>query len=292
VPRIWAKFKEGIILKIGGEKKLNLLLKIPLINSLIKKKIQKGLGLDQAYFLLTGAAPMPPELSSWFQKIGLYIQEAYGMTENIGLNTFMPRHDIRLGSVGKVHPICETRIDPVTGEIQMRSEYNTSGYYKADEITAELYDGEWLKTGDMGQLDSDNFLKIIGRVKDNFKTAKGQYVSPAPIENHFTLSTLVEQVCVVGINLPQPIALIVPSQTAKSLTKEQAMEAFETLRMQVNPNFKKYEHIQKIIILKQEWTVENRCLTPTLKIRRMEIEQKFNKHFETWYSTKESIIFE
>jgi long-subunit acyl-CoA synthetase (AMP-forming) len=292
VPRIWAKFKEGIVLKIGGEKKLNLLLKIPIINSLIKKKIQKGLGLDQAYFLLTGAAPMPPELSAWFQKIGLYIQEAYGMTENIGLNTFMPRHDIRLGTVGKVHPICETRIDPATGEIQMRSEYNTIGYYKADEITAELYDGEWLKTGDMGQLDPDNYLKIIGRVKDNFKTAKGQYVSPAPIENQFTLSTLVEQVCVVGINLPQPIALIVPSQTAKSLTKEQALEAFETLRTQVNPNFKKYEHIQKIIVLKNEWTVENRCLTPTLKIRRMEIEQKFNALFEMWYETKESIIFE
>lgn len=292
VPRIWAKFKEGIIMKIGGEKKLNLLLKIPIINALIKKKIQKGLGLDQAYFLLTGAAPMPPELSAWFQKIGLHIQEAYGMTENMGLNTFMPRHDIRLGSVGKVHPICETRIDPETGEIQMRSEYNTTGYYKAAEITAELFDGEWLKTGDMGQLDPDNYLKIIGRVKDNFKTAKGQYVSPAPIENQFTLSTLVEQVCVVGINLPQPIALIVPSLTAKSLTKEQVIEAFETLRSQANPSFKKYEHIQKIILLKDEWTVENRCLTPTLKIRRMEIEQKFSAQFETWYAKKESIIFE
>jgi len=292
VPRIWAKFKEGIVLKIGGEKKLALLLKIPILNSLIKKKIKKGLGLDQAYFLLTGAAPMPPELSAWFQKIGLHIQEAYGMTENMGLNTFMPRHDIRLGSVGKVHPICETRIDPATGEIQMRAEYNTIGYYKADEITAELYDGEWLKTGDMGQLDPDNYLKIVGRVKDNFKTAKGQYVSPAPIENQFTLSTLVEQVCVVGVNLPQPIALIVPSLTAKSLTKEQAIEAFETLRLQVNPNFKKYEHIQKVVLLQDEWTVENRCLTPTLKIRRMEIENKFNALFETWYEAKESIIFE
>jgi long-subunit acyl-CoA synthetase (AMP-forming) len=174
----------------------------------------------------------------------------------------------------------------------MRSEYNTTGYYKAAEITAELFDGEWLKTGDMGQLDPDNYLKIIGRVKDNFKTAKGQYVSPAPIENQFTLSTLVEQVCVVGINLPQPIALIVPSLTAKSLTKEQVIEAFETLRSQANPSFKKYEHIQKIILLKDEWTVENRCLTPTLKIRRMEIEQKFSAQFETWYAKKESIIFE
>jgi long-subunit acyl-CoA synthetase (AMP-forming) len=292
VPRIWAKFQEGILQKIGGEKKLNLLLKIPVLNKLIKKKIQKGLGLDQAYFLLTGAAPMPPELSAWFQKIGLFIQEAYGMTENVGLNTFMPRNDIRLGSVGKVHPICETRIDPETGEIQMKSDYNTTGYYKAPEITSELFDGDWLKTGDMGHLDADNYLKIVGRVKDNFKTAKGQYVAPAPIENQYSLSNLVEQVCVVGINLPQPIALIVTTATAKALNKSQMIEAFDKLRIRINPNFKKYEHIQKIVILQDEWNVENRCLTPTLKIRRMEIEQKFTAQFENWYTSKESIIFE
>jgi long-chain acyl-CoA synthetase len=292
VPRIWAKFQEGILHKIGGEKKLNLLLKIPVLNNLIKKKIQKGLGLDQAYFLLTGAAPMPPELSAWFQKIGLFIQEAYGMTENVGLNTFMPRNDIRLGSVGKVHPICETRIDPETGEIQMKSDYNTTGYYKAPEITSELFDGDWLKTGDMGHLDADNYLKIVGRLKDNFKTAKGQYVSPAPIENQYSLSNLVEQVCIVGINLPQPIALIVTTATAKALNQNQMIEAFDELRIRINPNFKKYEHIQKIVILQDEWNVENRCLTPTLKIRRMEIEQKFTAQFETWYASKESIIFE
>ena len=292
VPRIWAKFQEGILQKIGGEKKLNLLLKIPVLNKLIKKKIQKGLGLDQAYFLLTGAAPMPPELSAWFQKIGLFIQEAYGMTENVGLNTFMPRNDIRLGSVGKVHPICETRIDPETGEIQMKSDYNTTGYYKAPEITSELFDGDWLKTGDMGHLDADNYLKIVGRVKDNFKTAKGQYVAPAPIENQYSLSNLVEQVCVVGINLPQPIALIVTTATAKALNQNQMIEAFDELRIRINPNFKKYEHIQKIVILQDEWNVENRCLTPTLKIRRMEIEQKFTAQFENWYTSKESIIFE
>jgi long-subunit acyl-CoA synthetase (AMP-forming) len=292
VPRIWAKFQEGILHKIGGEKKLNLLLKIPVLNNLIKKKIQKGLGLDQAYFLLTGAAPMPPELSAWFQKIGLFIQEAYGMTENVGLNTFMPRNDIRLGSVGKVHPICVTRIDPETGEIQMKSDYNTTGYYKAPEITSELFDGDWLKTGDMGHLDADNYLKIVGRIKDNFKTAKGQYVAPAPIENQYSLSNLVEQVCVVGINLPQPIALIVTTTTAKALNQSQMIEAFDELRIRINPNFKKYEHIQKIVILQDEWNVENRCLTPTLKIRRMEIEQKFTAQFETWYTSKESIIFE
>lgn len=292
VPRIWAKFQEGILHKIGGEKKLNLLLKIPVLNNLIKKKIQKGLGLDQAYFLLTGAAPMPPELIAWFQKIGLYIQEAYGMTENVGLNTFMPRNDIRLGSVGKVHPICKTRIDQATGEIQMKSDYNTIGYYKAPEITSELFDGVWLKTGDMGFLDADNYLNIIGRVKDNFKTTKGQYVAPAPIENQYSLSNLVEQVCVVGINLPQPIALIITTVTAKALNQNQMIEALDELRNRINPTFKKYEHVQKIVILRDEWTVGNRCLTPTLKIRRMEIEQKFTAQFETWYTSKESIIFE
>jgi long-chain acyl-CoA synthetase len=117
-------------------------------------------------------------------------------------------------------------------------------------------------------------------------------VSPAPIEIQFSLSTLVEQVCVVGINLPQPIALIVPSQLAKELGKNQIIESFDALIEQINPKFKKYEYIQKIIILRDEWTVENSCLTPTLKIRRMEIEQKFKDKIETWYTSKESIIFE
>ncbi len=292
VPRIWAKFKEGILNKIGGQKKLSLLLSIPILKNIIQKKIQKGLGLDKTCMVVTGAAPMPQELTAWFQSIGLYIQEAYGMTENLGLNSLTPRHKIKLGTVGRVHDQCTTRIDPETGEIQMKADYNCLGYYKNQEQTDALFDGEWLKTGDMGHLDSENYLSIIGRVKDNFKTAKGQYVSPAPIENTLSLHDLIEVACVVGVNLPQPLGLVLLSQQANELPQQELVSALEKLLNDTNPLFKKYEYLKKLIVMKEPWTVENACLTPTLKIRRMQIEKNVEDRIESWYHAKQTIIFE
>jgi long-subunit acyl-CoA synthetase (AMP-forming) len=292
VPRIWAKFKEGILHKIGGQKKLSLLLSIPIIRGIIQKKIQKGLGLDQTLLVITGAAPMPQELTAWFQTIGLYIQEAYGMTENLGLNSLTPRHKIKLGTVGRVHDQCTTRIDAETGEIQMKADYNCLGYYKNQEQTDALFDGPWLKTGDMGQLDAENYLSIVGRVKDNFKTAKGQYVSPAPIENALSLHDHVEVACVVGVNLPQPLGLVLLSPQAKNMSKEEIIDSLENLLLDINPLFKKYEYLKKIIVMQEPWTVENACLTPTLKIRRMQIEKNVEDRMETWYHAKQTIIFE
>ena len=293
VPRIWAKFQEGILLKIGGQKKLDLLLKIPILNKIIQKKIQKGLGLDAIKLAVTGAAPITEELLIWFQKLGIFIQEAYGMTENMGLNAVMPRNQIKLGSVGRVHPDCDTRIDPETSEIQMRAPYNSTGYFKEPLLTKELFtkDG-WLKTGDQGKLTSDGFLSIIGRVKDNFKTAKGHYVAPAPIENKLNTHEFIEQVCVVGLNLPQPIVLIVLSQLAKTKPNQEVDFALAQLRDEVNPILKNYEHLRKLVVVKEDWTIENECLTPTMKIKRPSIEKKYQANFEPWYSSSEMIIYE
>lgn len=292
VPRIWSKFQEGILEKIGGQKKLDLLLSIPILKQIIKNKIKKGLGLDKAILMLTGAAPMPPELLKWYQKIDFFIQEAYGMTENMGLNSLMPRDEIRIGSVGKIYDTCQTRIDPETKEIQMKAGYNSWGYYKEEQLTQELFVDGWLKTGDMGEIDSDGFLSIIGRVKDNFKTAKGQYVSPAPIENKLSVDPHIEQCCVVGINLPQPIALIVLSLEGKKIETSTLIGHLEALVKNTNPQFKKYEHLSKMIVLKEDWTIENNCITPTLKIKRPIIENKYLASFETWNNQTATIIFE
>ena len=293
VPRIWAKFQEGILLKIGGQKKLDLLLRIPILNKLIRKKIQKGLGLDQNILAVTGAAPITPELLTWFQKLGIFIQEAYGMTENMGLNTLMPREKIKLGTVGRIHFDCETRIDSETQEIQMRAPYLSSGYYKEPTLTKELFteDG-WLKTGDQGRLDEENFLSIVGRVKDNFKTAKGHYVAPAPIENKLNTHEYIEQVCVVGVNLPQPIALVVLSAHAKSKEPSEINNTLLELKEEVNPILKNYEHLKKMIVVQEDWTIENECLTPTMKIKRPSIEKKYEANFESWYASEETIIYE
>jgi long-chain acyl-CoA synthetase len=293
VPRIWAKFQEGILLKIGGQKKLDLLLRIPILNKLIRKKIQKGLGLDQNILAVTGAAPITAELLTWFQKLGIFIQEAYGMTENMGLNTLMPREKIKLGTVGKIHFDCETRIDSETQEIQMRAPYLSSGYYKEPKLTKELFtkDG-WLKTGDQGRLDEENFLSIVGRVKDNFKTAKGHYVAPAPIENKLNTHEYIEQVCVVGVNLPQPIALVVLSAHAKSKEPSEINQTLLELKQDINPILKNYEHLKKMIVVQEDWTIENECLTPTMKIKRPSIEKKYEANFESWYTSEETIIYE
>ena len=293
VPRIWAKFQEGILQKIGGQKKLNLLLSIPIVKTLIQKKIQKGLGLDQTTLAVTGAAPITEELLLWFQRLGIFIQEAYGMTENMGLTTLMPRKQIKLSTVGRIHPDCETRIDPDSNEIQMRAPYNSTGYFKEPKLTQELFteDG-WLKTGDQGKLDQEGFISIIGRVKDNFKTAKGHYVAPAPIENKLNTHEFIEQVCVVGVNLPQPIVLVVLSALGKSKENAEIQEAFEALRNEVNPALKNYEHLRKMVIVKEDWTIENECLTPTMKIKRPSIEQKYQANFENWYAHQESIVYE
>lgn len=293
VPRIWSKFQEGILLKIGGQKKLDLLLRIPILNKLIRKKIQKGLGLDQNILAVTGAAPITPELLTWFQKLGIFIQEAYGMTENMGLNTLMPREKIKLGTVGKIHFDCETRIESETQEIQMRAPYLSSGYYKEPKLTKELFteDG-WLKTGDQGRLDEENFLSIVGRVKDNFKTAKGHYVAPAPIENKLNTHEYIEQVCVVGVNLPQPIALVVLSAHAKSKESSEINQTLLELKQDVNPILKNYEHLKKMIVVQEDWTIENECLTPTMKIKRPSIEKKYEANFESWYASEETIIYE
>jgi long-subunit acyl-CoA synthetase (AMP-forming) len=293
VPRIWAKFQEGILQKIGGQKKLDLFLRIPILKNIIQKKIQKGLGLDCTKLAVTGAAPISEELMIWFQKLGIFIQEAYGMTENMGLNAVMPRNQIKLGSVGRVHPDCDTRIDQETSEIQMRAPYNSTGYFKEPLLTQDLFteDG-WLKTGDQGTLDSAGFLSITGRVKDNFKTAKGHYVAPAPIENKIGTHELVEQVCVVGVNLPQPIVLVVLSAAAKIKSKEEIEQTLLGLKDEVNPLLKNYEHLKKVVIVKEDWNIENECLTPTMKIKRPSIEKKYQANFERWYESPETIIYE
>jgi long-subunit acyl-CoA synthetase (AMP-forming) len=291
VPRIWAKFKEGILDKLGSDKTVNLLLSIPLINKLFIQFIKKSLGLDKTIMLITGAAPMPSDLLVWYQKFGLKIQEAYGMTENLGINTLMPESAVKLGTVGKPWNICEIRIKEETKEIQMYGEHITTGYYKEPELTKDLFDEKWLKTGDMGEIDQDGYLKIIGRVKDQFKTAKGNYVSPAPIENFYSQHPWIEQVCVIGLNLPQPIALILLN--SQGLEENQALltVVFEKLRKEINPHFKKYEAIAKVVVLSEDWTIENNCLTPTLKIKRPNVEKRYQANSEKWFNHKETIIF-
>jgi long-subunit acyl-CoA synthetase (AMP-forming) len=291
VPRIWAKFQIGILEKMS-QRKLNTLLRIPGVSGLVKKKIRKGLGLDQARILLTGAAPTPDALKAFFLRLSLPIQEVYAMTENCGGCALMPKSRLKPGAVGKPLPNVDLRIAPETGEVLMRAPWNMSGYYKDPDKTAEVLQDGWLHTGDQGEIDEEGFLRLTGRVTDTFKSAKGKFIVPAPIEWGFAENPLIEQICVTGRTIPQPLALVVLSERGLQAPREWVQEQLRLTLQEVNATLAKFECIKSLVILQEPWTVDNGVLTPTLKIRREVLNQRFEDRFWTWYARQEEIIWE
>ena len=173
VPRIWGKLREGILKKLP-QKKLNFLLSLPVISTILKKSIRKKLGLTNAKFISSSAAPVSVEILKWFHKIGIPVIQAYGMTEDCVYAHFEKPTDFCLGSVGKPAPGLKTKFAE-DGELRVKSAGNMKGYYKEPEMTAQAFDEEgYLKTGDIAEYNKDGFLFITGRVKDQFKTDKGK----------------------------------------------------------------------------------------------------------------------
>ena len=288
VPRIWTKFQQGILAKLP-QKKINVLLSIPIISTLIKKKIQKGLGLSKARNIFTGAAPTPMALIKWFARLGINIQEAYAMTENTCYSHVSYSDKIRIGSVGQALPLCDVKLSH-QNEILIKHDALMDGYYKdQDETNKTIIDG-WLHTGDEGVIDADGFLKITGRVKDLFKTSKGKYVAPSPIEMKLSANKNIEQVCVVGTEIPQPIAIIVLSERGKEKVEADLIASLETTLEVVNPKLDSHEKIHNIIVVKEDWTVENKLLTPTMKIKRNAIEKLYNANYKAWYEGERIIM--
>ncbi len=291
VPRIWAKFREGV-LKNLPQKKLNLLLKIPVLNMVIKKSIKKKLGLSRASTILCGAAPIGIDLLIWFDKLGIKILVAYGMTEDCVYN-HIERPDLyRLGSVGKALPGLQTKITP-DGEIRVKSKGNMKGYYKEPELTSDAFDEDgYLKTGDIGEYDADGFLFITGRLKDQFKTDKGKYISPSPIEIKLMQNTDIEQVCVVGMGIPQPIALINLSESGKLKTSDVIKESLLTTLEEVNLLLENFERLEKAVVMKESWSIENGLMTPSLKIKRNLVEKNLYSFYPQWFNAKEKVLWE
>jgi len=288
VPRIWTKFQQGILSKIP-QKKLTLLLKIPIISTIIKNKIKKNIGLANANNVFTGAAPTPMSLIKWFVHLGINIQEAYAMTENTCYSHVTLKNNIKIGYVGKPLPLCEVKLSS-RKEILIKHDALMDGYYKMENETSQTIVNGWLHTGDEGYIDDEGFLKITGRVKDLFKTTKGKYVAPSPIEMKISANKNIEQVCVVGDELPQPIALLVLSERGKSTLREDLKISLNRTLDNMNSMLENHEKIHNFIVLDQPWTVENKLLTPTMKIKRNLIEKKYSVFYKDWYD-KESIFF-
>lgn len=291
VPRIWTKFQEKILEKMS-QKKLSLLLSVPIINAIVKKKLKQKLGLSSTEFCLSGAAPLASSLMEWYETIGITIYQAYGMTEDCILSHVNVPDANKIGTVGRSYPTVKIKLSE-EGEIRIKNTCMFKGYYKAPEITAEVFDAEgYFKTGDIGEYDHDGFMTITGRVKDQFKTDKGKYISPSPIELELSKNTDIEQICIVGTGIPQPIALITLSELGRAKTKEDLSKGLMVTVNQLNPCLEKHEKIKKIVIMKEDWNVDNGLTTPTMKVKRNSIEKIHQQFYKSWFEMEEMVIFE
>ena len=291
VPRIWMKFYQGVTAKMP-EKKLNRLLKIPIVSGMIKKKLKRALGLEHAKIVATGAAITPKHLKDWYKKLDIHLIEAYGMTEVCGAISNGPSLDTPNDSVGEACPYCEVKIDPKTNEILMKSPWAMTGYYKDPEKTDMVLKDGWIYSGDRGTIDDKGFLRVIGRVKDGFKTTKGKYIIPNPIEEKLSGYEMIEQVCLTGSNVSQPIALVNLSEQAHKMDKEKIKATLEAALEEVNASLESHEKVSTIIINKENWTEQNEMLTPTLKVRRTKIDDCYCEEYLNWHDDHAQIIWE
>lgn len=289
VPRLWTRFQLEILAKMPSNK-LNMLLKIPFISGIVKNKIQRGLGLDKTRLLGCGSAAVSPSLLHWYRRLGLNITEAWGMTENLAYGTLnYPFNPEKIGTIGKPGPGVDLKLSDV-GEILVKGEGLMSGYYKDEALTAKSFTDGYLRTGDKGEVDTEGYVKITGRVKDIFKTSKGKYITPVPIECKFSENPNVEQICVTGSSLTQPVALVVLSPEARQQDQAVITQDLENTRIMINQSLESHAKIAHVVVLKDEWTVDNGLLTPTLKFKRHELESRFKPFYESKHTT--SIVWE
>ncbi|ODV02965.1 MAG: AMP-binding acetyl-CoA synthetase [Rubrivivax sp. SCN 70-15] len=296
VPRLWVKFQQGVFAKMAPAR-LDRLLKIPVLRGIVRRKVLKALGLDECRFAAGGAAPMPPELLRWYARLGLDLVEVYGMTENCGISHATLPGQPRPGTVGLPYDGVQSRIDPASGEIQMKSPGVMLGYFKAPELTQQVFTADgWLRTGDKGELDAEGNLRITGRVKDLFKTSKGKYVAPAPIEDRLVMHGAVEACCVTGANLGQPLALLMLNAAAAAQAADaagrSALEATLAEHLQtVNAALDPHEQLACLVVMAQAWTVENDLITPTFKVKRNRIEDLFAQNYERWTGARRAVVW-
>ncbi len=296
VPRLYLKFRDGVYKKMPP-KKLNTFLKIPILNNIVRKKVLTGLGLNHVRWAISGSAPMPPDLIHWYRNLGLELLEGYGLTENFSYSHCSLPGKSRVGYVGHPFPGVECKIGE-NDEILVKSGATMKGYHKMPEATAEsITEDGFLKTGDQGSIDEEGRLKITGRIKELFKTSKGKYVHPVPLENMLNANRYVEQSLVSGVGHPQPLAVVMlpeeirGKQDDPELRKE-VTEALTKLREQINSKVASFERLGFIAVAKQEWTIEEGLMTPTMKIKRANIEARYKPFYDKWFETGDPVIWE
>ena len=295
VPRLWLKFQQGVSAKMPPSK-LNLLLSIPILNKIVAKKVLTQLGLDQVKLAGSGSAPLPPSLIEWYRRLGLNLAEGYAMTEDFAYSHIMTEKLNEVGYVGVPYDGVQVRISE-EGEILIKSLGQMVGYYKRPDLDAEVFttDG-FFRTGDQGERRPDGQLKITGRLKELFKTAKGKYVAPAPIENKLNAHPMVESSMVSGVGQSASYALVVLAEGLRPklsdpAVRQEVQTAMTELLKETNKGLADYEQMKMMVLAKEPWSIENGCLTPTMKIKRSKIEAQVAPKVDAWFEGKDKVLW-
>ncbi len=272
-PRVWEQLQQGILAKFGSQQALD--------DALAKNsdgvglQVRSMLGLDDADYLLTAAAPTPPALIHWHEKLGLVIMEGFGQTEIMATAVNTTEHR-KVGSIGRLSDDVELKITD-EGELVFKAPGAAIGYYKMPEKSAETFVDGWVHTGDKGYVDENGFVYLTGRVKDYFKTIHGKFVAPPPIESSFSENDWTEQLCLLGRGYSKTVVVCVLSDIARQQDRAVIEEALFEQVVKVNEKVEKHARIGAVVMTTEPWTIENEVLTPTLKIRREKVEVRFGE---------------
>jgi long-chain acyl-CoA synthetase len=281
---------------VAGRKPKRLVWK--LANAIFFKKVLEAMG-GRVRIFISGGAPLGRELAEWYAQIGLVIHEGYGLTETspvIAVNSPRAR---KLGTVGKPLPNVQVHIAG-DGELLVRGPSVFKGYWNMPEETAAAFEEDWFKTGDIAMMDMDGFLSITDRKKDLIKTSGGKFLAPQPIENSLKTNALVAEAAVIGERRNFPSVVIVPAFTAleawaaqngvtysshAELVANPTVRAlYEEIVAQVNENLARFERMKKVFVAPAELSIENGTLTPTLKLRRRNVEAMYKAQIDRMYA--------
>ena len=272
-PRVWEQLQQVIIGHFGSQEDLDAALAAD--KEAAGQQVREMLCLADADYLLTAAAPTPPALIHWFEEFGLVLMEGFGQTEAMGL--IANSHEARkIGSIGRPVAGVEVRLSH-EDELQVRATGCAIGYYKNPEKTAETFVDGWVYTGDKARVDEDGFIFLTGRVKDYFKTIQGKFVAPPPIEAEFSDNPHTEQQCLLGRGYSKTVMVCVLSDLAQQRERATVEKDLRQMALRVNDGVEKHARIGALVISTEPWGIENAMLTPTLKIRREQVEQAFGE---------------
>jgi long-chain acyl-CoA synthetase len=294
VPRLYAKFRQGVLEKVP-QQKLERLLKIPLVRSFVRRKILRGLGLNAVRFAASGSAAISADLLKWFREVGLLLSEGYGTTET-GITHTAPKGQFRAGCVGRNAPGVETKLGE-NREVLVRSPMNMLGYYQDPAGTQEVFTEQgFIRTGDLGRLDEDRWLKIDGRIKEQFKTSKGEYVLPSAIEGMLSGHPAIETCMVMGAGLAAPFAVAVLSDEAlKAAATDHPPQALarslEALLETTNGKLAAHERLKFVVLVDSKWTMGRGFITPTLKLKRAVLESYYAPFISDWIARETKLIW-